>query len=54
MLVDDPRQANLKITKQDSPDPVRIGSTLTYKLMVENLGPSRATAVTVRDRLPNR
>ena len=53
MLVDDPRRANLKITKHDSPDPVRIGRTLTYKLNVENLGPSRATAVTVRDRLPN-
>ena len=32
MLVDDPRQANLKITKLDNPDPVRIGSTLTYTL----------------------
>jgi uncharacterized repeat protein (TIGR01451 family) len=53
MLVDDPRQANLKITKLDDPDPVRIGQTLFYKLRVENLGPSRATAVTVRDRLPN-
>ena len=39
MLVDDPRQANLRITKLDNPDPVRIGSTLTYTLQVENLGP---------------
>ena len=39
MLVDDPRKANLKITKLDNPDPVRIGSTLTYTLEVENLGP---------------
>jgi len=53
MLVDDPRQANLKITKLDDPDPVRFGQTLFYKLKVENLGPSGATAVTVRDRLPN-
>jgi uncharacterized repeat protein (TIGR01451 family) len=53
LLVDDPRRANLKITKLDDPDPVRIGRTLFYKLKVENLGPSRATAVTVRDRLPN-
>jgi uncharacterized repeat protein (TIGR01451 family) len=53
LLVDDPRRANLKITKLDDPDPVRIGRVLTYKLKVENLGPSRATAVTVRDRLPN-
>jgi uncharacterized repeat protein (TIGR01451 family) len=53
MVLDDPRQANLKITKLDDPDPVRIGSTLFYKLKVENLGPSGATAVTVRDRLPS-
>jgi uncharacterized repeat protein (TIGR01451 family) len=53
MLIDDPRRANLRITKTDDPDPVRIGQTLTYKLRVENLGPARATAVTVRDRLPN-
>ena len=37
--MDDPRQANLKITKLDDPDPVRIGSILTYTLKVENLGP---------------
>ncbi len=53
LLMDDPRRANLKITKLDSPDPVRIGRTLTYALKVENLGPSRATAVRVTDRLPN-
>ena len=53
MLMDDPRQANLKITKLDSPDPVRIGSTLTYTLKVENLGRFGATGVRVTDRLPN-
>jgi uncharacterized repeat protein (TIGR01451 family) len=53
LLVDDPRQANLKMTKLDNPDPVRIGRTLTYTLKVENLGPSRAAGVTVRDRLPD-
>ncbi len=52
MLIDDPRQANLKITKRDNPDPVRIGGTVTYTLLVENLGPSRATGVSVWDRLP--
>ncbi|MEK6272329.1 MAG: hypothetical protein AABM42_06745 [Actinomycetota bacterium] len=53
MLIDDPRRANLRITKTDDPDPVRIGSILRYKLKVENLGPAPATAVTVRDRLPS-
>jgi uncharacterized repeat protein (TIGR01451 family) len=53
LLVDDPRQANLKLTKLDAPDPVRVGGTLTYTLKVENLGPSGATGVTVRDNLPD-
>ena len=44
--------ANLKITKTDSPDPVRVGSSLTYSIGVENLGPSPATGVTVTDNLP--
>jgi uncharacterized repeat protein (TIGR01451 family) len=44
--------ANLKITKADSPDPVRVGSSLTYTIGVENLGPSPATGVTVTDNLP--
>jgi len=44
--------ANLRITKSDSPDPVRVGSNLTYTLGVENLGPSPAADVTVTDNLP--
>lgn len=47
-----PGSANLKITKTDSPDPVRAGSHLTYTIGVENLGPSPATGVTVTDDLP--
>ena len=47
-----PGTANLKITKSDSPDPVRVGSQLTYTIGVENLGPSPATGVTVTDNLP--
>lgn len=46
--------ANLKITKSDSPDPVRVGQRLTYTIGVENLGPSPATGVTVTDNLPKR
>ncbi|HEX6780439.1 MAG TPA: hypothetical protein VF125_00250 [Solirubrobacterales bacterium] len=44
--------ANLKIAKSDSPDPVRVGTNLTYAIGVENLGPAPATGVTVTDNLP--
>jgi len=44
--------ANLKITKADSPDPVRVGSSLTYTIGVQDLGPDPATNVTVTDDLP--
>ncbi len=39
-----PPAANLKITKSDSPDPVRAGASLTYSIGVENLGPRRRPA----------
>jgi len=44
--------SNLKVTKSDSPDPVRVGGQLTYAIGVENLGPAPATGVTVTDNLP--
>jgi uncharacterized repeat protein (TIGR01451 family) len=47
-----PGTANLKITKTDSPDPVRVGASLTYTIGVENVGPSPATGVVVTDNLP--
>jgi uncharacterized repeat protein (TIGR01451 family) len=43
---------DLRITKTDNPDPVNIGSILTYTIQVENLGPDAATDVTVTDQLP--
>ncbi len=43
---------DLRITKTDSPDPVGVGSTLTYTIQVQNLGPEAATGVTVTDKLP--
>jgi uncharacterized repeat protein (TIGR01451 family) len=43
---------DLRITKTDSPDPVHVGSTLTYTITVENLGPDAATGVLVTDNLP--
>jgi uncharacterized repeat protein (TIGR01451 family) len=35
-----------------TPDPVKVGETLTYTIPVENRGPSTATGVKVTDRLP--
>jgi len=43
---------DLKITKADNPDPVTVGSSLTYTIQVQNLGSIAATGVTVSDRLP--
>ncbi len=44
--------ADLEITKSDSPDPVPIGTTLTYTLTVTNNGPDEATLVVAQDTLP--
>jgi len=43
---------DLAIDKTGTPDPVVAGQTLTYVLLVTNLGPSNATGVTVVDTLP--
>ncbi len=44
--------SDLRIVKADSPDPVNVGSTLTYTIQVQNIGPDAATGVTVTDQLP--
>ena len=43
---------DLSIRKTDRPDPVFVGSRLTYTLTVRNLGPDTATNVRVADALP--
>jgi len=45
-------QADLSITKSAAPDPVRVGTDLTYSLLVTNNGPEDATGVMVVDTLP--
>jgi len=45
-------QADLSVTKTDSPDPVMAGGLLTYALTVTNNGPSEATGVQLTDNLP--
>jgi uncharacterized repeat protein (TIGR01451 family) len=44
--------ADLAISKGDSPDPVAVGSTLTYTIGVQDLGPDSVGKVTVTDQLP--
>lgn len=44
--------ADLTITKADGPDPVGVGSALTYTMQVQNLGPDPASGVIVTDELP--
>ena len=42
-------RADLSISKDDSPDPVTAGGSLSYTITVDNAGPSDAQAVTVSD-----
>jgi uncharacterized repeat protein (TIGR01451 family) len=44
--------ADLSISKTDSPDPVTAGQNLTYTVTVTNNGPNTASGVTVSDTLP--
>jgi uncharacterized repeat protein (TIGR01451 family) len=44
--------ADLAVTNTDSPDPVAVGTQLTYAVGVSNAGPSSATGITLTDTLP--
>jgi uncharacterized repeat protein (TIGR01451 family) len=52
-ITDVDTQADIEITKLDSPDSVRAGTPLDYTLKVKNLGPSTGRQVTLTDRLPD-
>ncbi len=45
-------QADISVTKVDSPDPVMAGSDLAWTITVANAGPSDAQAVSLSDTLP--
>jgi uncharacterized repeat protein (TIGR01451 family) len=45
-------EANLSLTKSDSPDPVTAGELLVYTLTVTNEGPDTAAGISVTDNLP--
>ncbi len=47
-----PPQADLSLAKLDSPDPITVGSTLTYTIIISNNGPDTATGVSLTDTLP--
>lgn len=42
--------ADLSVVATDSPDPVAVGSNLTYQVTIRNVGPAIATQVTVTNR----
>lgn len=44
--------SDLSINMFDSPDPVAVGSTLTYTITLTNAGPDRGESVVVTDNLP--
>jgi uncharacterized repeat protein (TIGR01451 family) len=47
------RLPDLAVTKTDSPDPVSVGSQLTYDVDVKNNGAATAGGVTLADNLPD-
>jgi uncharacterized repeat protein (TIGR01451 family) len=44
--------ADISVSMADSPDPVTVGSDLTYTVTVQNAGPSSASGVSVADSIP--
>lgn len=44
--------SDLRVTKSDTLDPIAAGKTLTYTIMITNIGPSDAQNVVISDTLP--
>ena len=44
--------ADVKVSVEGTPDPVDLGATLIYSIIVENDGPDEATAVSLVDNIP--
>jgi uncharacterized repeat protein (TIGR01451 family) len=45
--------SDLAVQMSDAPDPVAIGTDLTYMIVVTNLGPGEAQHIELSDSLPN-
>ena len=45
-------EADIALSKSDSPDPVNVNQALSYSLIIDNLGPDDATDVVLVDTLP--
>jgi uncharacterized repeat protein (TIGR01451 family) len=51
IVVVEPVQADLSLTKTDSKDPIKPGDKLVYTLTISNLGPNTAESVVLFDKL---
>ncbi len=51
-ILNDDLGADLAVTTTDSPDPVQVGSNLTYVVKVQDLGALGATGVTLTETVP--
>ena len=49
-----PLNSTINATKSVSPSPATIGSTVTYTILLQNLGPGTAHNITVNESYPNR
>ena len=48
-----PQQIDLELTKTVNDEKPNVGQTVTFNILVENLGPNNATGVAIEDVIPN-